>query len=80
MTNRITTKDLEYLLSQINQEKGYGPNPPYCTVGAIGLDWAYGGVKVVTYTSQSGGQRDLSCFGYGTKRQAYIFLRGMLAG
>ena len=74
---RYTTAYLNKLVSNINEKLGFGPNPPYPTIGAVGLDWAYGGVKVVKYVSTGGAKRDISCHGYGTKKQAGIFLEGM---
>ena len=72
-----TTAYLNILIEDINENLGFGRNPKWSTVGSIGLDWAYGGVKVVKYTNESGGERDISCHGYGTKKQAGIFLEGM---
>lgn len=74
---RYTTAYLNKLVSNINEKLGFGHNPPYQTIGAVGLDWAYGGVKVVKYVSTGGAKRDISCHGYGTKKQAGIFLEGM---
>lgn len=75
--NRYTTAYLKKLVADINEKLGFGPNPPYSTIGAIDLNWEYGGVKVVKYVSTGGAIRDISCHGYGTKKQAGIFLEGM---
>ena len=74
---RYTTAYLNKLVSNINEKLGFGPNPPYPTIGAVGLNWAYGGVKIVKYTSTGGAEQDISRNGYGTKKQAGIFLEGM---
>jgi len=74
---KYTTVYLKKLVSDINLKRGYGPNPVYSTIGAIDLDWAYGGVKVVEYVSTGGAERDISRHGYGTKKEAGIFLEGM---
>lgn len=75
MPQRITTKDLESLISRLNGNKPI----TWDTIGAYRLDQAYGGVKLVQVTSEGGGIREISCDGYGTKRQLYTFLMGMLA-
>lgn len=74
---RISIKDLEYALADINERAGYGRAPIYGTEGAYSFSQAYGGIKLVQCTGR--GQRDISCDGYGTKRQLYTFMRGMLA-
>lgn len=74
---KYTMVYLKKLVSDINFKRGYGTNPVYSTIGAIDLDWAYGGVKVIEYVSNGGGERELSHHGYGTKKQAGIFLEGM---
>lgn len=76
---KYTTVYLKKLVSNINVKRGYGPNPAYSTIGAIDLDWAYGGVKVIEYVSNGGAERELSRHGYGTKKEAGIFLEGILA-
>lgn len=76
---RITQKDLENLLTLINTKAGYGPNPPYNTVGAYTLSSAYGGWKIEVFC-QGGGVRTITN-GYVTKRELYgqmqAFLRGL---
>lgn len=80
MSNRITRKDLESLVNELNEAKGFDPKSvQYNTVGAYQLDYAYGGVKLVKIASPSGGQTNVSTGGYGTKKELYIFLRGMTA-
>lgn len=79
MTNRITMKDLEILLSNLNEKAVNMSNPPYGTVNAYTFSQAYGGIKLEQYCN-SGGVRTISTGGYGTKRELYNFMRGMLAG
>lgn len=80
MSNRITQKDLESLVNELNEAKGFDPRDVYYnTVGAYQLDYAYGGVKLVKITSTGGSQTNVSTGGYGTKKELYIFLRGMRA-
>lgn len=74
---KYTTVYLKKLVSDINEKRGYGRNPAYSTIGAIDLNWAYGGVKVIEYVSNGGAERDLSKHGYGTKKEAGLFLEGM---
>jgi hypothetical protein len=78
-SNRITQKDLEVLVKDINNLSGF-ENPTYRTVGSYQLSYAYGGVKLVKIGNESGGQTTVSNSGYGTKRELYIFLRGFLNG
>jgi hypothetical protein len=79
MTNRITQKDLENLLTRINEHAGHGAKPAYGTPGAYVLSYAYGGVKLEQYC-KGGGVRTISTNGYGTKRELYNFMQGMNAG
>ncbi len=74
---KYTTVYLKKLVSDINFKRGYGRNPVYSTIGAIDLDWAYGGVKVIEYISNNKAKQELSSHGYGTKKEAGLFLEGM---
>ena len=47
-------------------------------VGAIKLDWAYGGVRVCRIVGPTGGETDLSL--RGTMREAATYLDAMLVG
>jgi hypothetical protein len=73
MSNRITEKDLEWLLKAINarmiERDGTGAQQ-------YQLGFAYGGCKLET----KGGGRSVSHDGYGTKRQLYTFMQGFLDG
>ena len=88
MTNRITEKDLERLVAQINELSGYEKQPHtllengkyQANIGNYHLDYAYSGVKLVQLVSGGGGIRSISTGGYGTKRELYNFLGGMLQG
>lgn len=79
MSNRITQKDLEQEVTKLNEAKGF--NAKECAtssvVGSYQLDYAYGGVKLIKITSEGGGCTNVSTGGYGTKRELYLFLRGM---
>ena len=76
--NRITNANLEYLLERINKAKGFN-KPEYSEVGSYAFDSAYGGIKLVKYTNEGGGQTDVSSGGFGTKRELYNSMRSMLA-
>lgn len=83
MTNRITNKDIETLTRQLNEKHGHNVKPwntetREANIGTFYVDSAYGGVKLVQIDSESGGVRSISPNGYGTKRELYTFLRGML--
>ena len=76
MSNRVTQKDLELLVNEINESNGINKDAKHYTVGAYRLDYAYGGVKLVKINSEGGGQSTMSHNGFGTKKELYIFLRG----
>jgi hypothetical protein len=71
--SRITDKDLEYLLTAIN-------NAMIAKDGEKAqqyqLGYAYGGCKLET----KGGGRSISHDGYGTKRELYTFMTGFFDG
>lgn len=71
MTTRITNKDLQILLDRINKAHGFER--------AYGIGRAYGGVRLEQYVI-GGGVRTVSWCGYGTKRQLYNFMLGVLEG
>jgi len=87
MSNRITTKQLENLVTRINEVLGL-PTEPYTetdgqyrpNAGVYVLDWAYGGVKLSRMSTKEGctGQSDIS--GLGTKREAWDFMHAFLKG
>lgn len=87
---RITQKDLERLVMDINTETGM-PHAPYTRTaerkivpspGCYHLDYAYGGVKLVRMSMEQGctGISNVSTGGYGTKRELYTWMRAFLEG
>ena len=80
---RITQKDLELLVNDINKLTK-SPTQPYdkgqTNIGNYHLEYAYGGVKLVRITNEHGGIRDISHDGYGTKKELYSFLIGFING
>ena len=83
---RITQKDLEQLVRELNQATGnaiepyskqadgtYKANP-----GNYHLYWAQGGVALNRFGESRTGTRRISHDGCGTKRQLYTFLTGFL--
>ena len=84
MTYRITRKQLDYALSQLNTALDR-PSQPYSAEpingryqaqpGCIHLDIAYGGTRLVEMC-ESGGERDIT--GRGTKRETYDAIQAML--
>ena len=82
MSNRITQKDLQSIVDDLNSAKGFDPKEcetSYKHINSYQLDFAYGGVKLVQIKSTGGGQISISPNGYGTKRELYTFLRGFSA-
>ena len=79
---RITQRDLEQLVERVN-ELTESPLEAYHKLngqfiqneGHYLLDYAYGGVKLTRLARH--GSRDISS-GYGTKKELYNFLNGML--
>lgn len=76
---RITKSDLDYQVGNLNENAGFERNPKYSTIGAYTLDYAYGGVQLQQYVNPCGGVRTISIGGYGTKRELYNFMNGMLS-
>jgi hypothetical protein len=84
---RITQKQLEYLVERINEatnspkasytktEKGHIAN-----IGNYHLDYAYGGVKLERMCNEGGGVNTVSTGGYGTKRELYNWMQAFLSG
>ena len=92
---RITQKDLEYLVKRINEvtgspistctkrvdDRGSAFGHQYSwNIGNYHLDYAYGGVKLSQMVSEGGGITNISDMGYGTKRELYNWMRAFLAG
>jgi hypothetical protein len=86
MTSRITDKDLKTMVNRINELTGspleYSSidenGKRRANIGHYCLDSAYGGVKLVQVMTNGGGIREISSHGFGTKRELYIFMRGMI--
>ena len=91
--NRITQKDLEYLVKRINEvtdsplssytrngKKGKREVGFTANIGNYHLDYAYGGVKLGRMVSEGGGVTNISDMGFGTKRELYNWMRAFLAG
>lgn len=81
MSNRVTNKDLKTLVDQLNRKSKCSTDPytnGKANVGTYYIDGAYGGVRLVQLVNESGGIRVISPFSYGTKRELYVFLSGML--
>ncbi len=86
---RITQKDLKYLVGRINEATG-SPAAQYtrdsttdkftANIDNYHLDYAYGGVKLVQMVNGGGGIREISKGGFGTKRELYNWMQAFLAG
>jgi len=86
--NRITQADLEQCCRVLNSGCGYDlephgsdedgkykPNP-----NVYHLDYAYGGVALGQMMPTGSGSRRISNGGFGTKRELYTFMTGMIQG
>lgn len=86
MTIRITNKDLDILVNRLNKLTN-NPLKPYEQIngkcipqaGNYHLDSAYGGIKLCQQC-ESGGSRNISTHGYGTKKELYHFMHAMILG
>ncbi len=67
---RITQKHLEAKVDRLNRMAGFD-NPPYSTVGAFCLDYAYGGVELHRYVNEHGAITDIFRMGHMPKRELY---------
>lgn len=74
--DRITNAHLIAKIETINNMLGV-KDVDYRTVGAVRLEGAYGGTGVSRVVNEAGGVSTLHH--YGTKREANIFLSGMIA-
>lgn len=76
---RINVKDVQNLLDAVNRSEGFDPETvKYNTVGALILDRAYGGTRIVRVCNEYGGVSAVT-HGYGTLREAETFMQGYLA-
>lgn len=86
MSERITNKDLENVLSRINRivgakEESWSKDSDgryRANVGTYVLDYAYGGVRLSQLTSESGAERDIT--GRGTKKETYYRMYAFIQG
>ncbi len=84
---RITQKDLESLVSEINTLTGnpqepYDHSKPGCNPNACcyHIDSAYGGVQLVQMSSRQGCTGTRNITGRGTKRELYNELKAIVTG
>jgi len=87
MADRITNKDLEYLVNELNKVTGNAEHPytyvegKYtANIGNYHISGAYGGVALEQIVTDGGGTKRISNQGYGTKRELYNFLQAYLSG
>ena len=86
--NRITNSDIEQAITVLNNRCGFATNPhginedgKYMPIPNVyHVSGAYGGVALDQMMPEGSGTRRISCDGFGTKRQLYTFLKGMIAG
>ncbi len=90
---RITQKDLEYLVKRINKVTS-SPDIPWrrngragkrsagftANIGNYHLDYAYGGVQLVRMVNVSGGIETISRCCHVPKRELYYWMQAFLAG
>jgi hypothetical protein len=77
MTNRITQKDLQFLLERINLAAGFSKQPKYQQGFRIGC--AYGGYRL-EYPAQDKYRLDVCATGYVSKRELHMAMRAFLIG
>ena len=68
---RITELMLKKRVEYLNTIKGFEPNPPYSTIGAYTLDYAYGGVSLHQYVNKGGAVTDIFRCGHMAKRELF---------
>ena len=77
MGKRITMSDLNALLASVNEKRIGTKTPKHGEPYAFIFSQAYGGIKL-EQNCEGGGVRTVSPNGYGTKRELYLFMRGMV--
>ena len=86
--DRITMKNLEFLVERINEATG-SPATPYtktddgkyrANIGNYHLDGAYGGWALERMSSEGGGVLSVFSIGHVSKRELYGMMRAFLAG
>lgn len=88
MRDRITQKDLEYLVKEINEITGQkvesysiGEDGQYhANIGNYHLSYAYGGVNLHQMVTDGGGVTNPLGGGYHTKRELYYKLCSFIIG
>ena len=78
MTYRATNHDLYNVLESINRLAIGQECPEYSTIGAFDLDFAYGGVRLVRFTNENGGQTNITP--RDTKANTFNMMHAFLAG
>ena len=78
MTQRITDKMVQARIDTANHLLGFESEVGYNTEGALRIEKAYGGTAVSRMSGEFGGVSMLT--GYGTKREAYNYLSGVIEG
>ena len=85
---RITQKDLEYLVERINKITN-SPAEPWTRTKDNGfkanahnyhLDYAYGGVQLVRMVNWAGGEETISRGCHVPKRELYYWMQAYIAG
>lgn len=77
---RITQRHLVHLVEAINSHLNLEPTgwkDGKSVVGAYGLDGAYGGWRVIQYSNESGGERNVGHEYRMTARETWYMLRGI---
>lgn len=78
MTQRITDSLVQTRIDTANHLLGFEGEVGYNTEGALRVERAYGGTAVSRMSGKFGGVSMLT--GYGTKREAYNYLGGVIEG
>ena len=73
--NTITMKNLEGALKRLNN----GEESAYNKVGCYVLDGAYGGWKLAQIVNEQGGQSDISCGGFVSKRELWNQIQAIIS-
>lgn len=75
---RITEKQLDGAVKRLNGLCGIN-EPNGHTVGEYVLDGAYGGWKLARLVSVGGGQSDISCGGFVSKRELWNQIQAIIS-
>ena len=85
---RVTRKDLDYLVTRINEitdsPQEYittTPNGKFkANIGNYHIEGAYGGVRLSRVSTDGGGITTVSTTGFGTKKELYNWMSAFIAG